>query len=445
MKRSRLLWELVRIEGLRSLFERLRERVEEQAWRRSFRRVSLESLISQISTAPALQIFPSTWRARRGGTPQALLARFEALARIAPVVVVANEGMNWTIFFASGHGGRYTADLPLCRPIPRNHKLERPLEELFNKLPGHLPLHLEHPGGLSFPWLAQLAQSRPIVGTIHDYAYFCPRVDLLEAPSLRPCGGSRDEDRCRACRVAGGIKDPEPLAERRKIAQLLLDSAAGIVYPSAASREAIRGLFPEVRPQLERVIPPALEFAQAALRPACWPPRRIAFVGEAVPRKGFPEFLELARELTHLMPKIQISSLGGGDPQLLSRAQELGIRVLGYYRYRTLPARLAEHAIDFAILPSRFSETHCLALDGCHQAGVPTAATAVGALKERATWHLPAEPGSWARSLESYWNREDPPPQPPKLPSPKESAQAHFELWLAARSWWQDQGRLKNV
>lgn len=431
MKSANLLWRVVRAEGVRSLAERLLERFEEHRWRRAFQWVSLVSLLPRLPLAPAVQIYPNLWRSRRGGVPQALFARFEALAKLGPAAVLAKEPSGWTLFLAFPNGKRLAANLHNGQKNRRRAGVSDEALRLFlASLPRSLPLHLEHPGKLSFFWLLELTQSHPLVLEIHDYGYFCPRVDLLEAPELTPCGGSRDEERCRTCRMAAGETDPKPLSERRTLAEKLLASVCAVVYPSEAAQQTFQELFPRLDLLNTRVIPPALSFVPGSARTPSWPPQRVAFVGEAVPRKGFPEFIKLVKSLQPRLRYLTFLCIGGGNPQLLLDARRAGIHVAGYYRNRMLPKRLVQHRVDLAVLPSRFAETYCLALDGCHCARIPTVSSPVGALAERATWKLPVSHAEWMVSLESLLRLPEVPPCPPAPATVESSACAHAELWF---------------
>lgn len=436
MKASLRVLQLLRVEGPRAVIERAREAIEElrhaHPARKPRSRLAGASLLRE---AQVVQVYPGPLLARRGGVPQALLARSRATAQSAPSVILFQPRPGrWAVRIdrPSSPSRSVWLEVPTKAPQDRLNGLLLALEPLSSGT----VVHLEHPGNLPFPTLHELARRFPLVMSCHDYALFCPRVNLLEAPQLRFCGGSRDELRCVRCRQAAGEASADPLEPHRAEARGLLASTAAVVFPSRFARDFLLerlGLGPCPR---ACVIPPALEYEPHPLRRVAWPPRRIAFVGEAVARKGFPEFLELATTVRSAKPSFpELFALGGGDAALLKQARALGVQVLGYYRTETLPARLVEHQIDLAIVPSRFPETHCLALDGCHRAGVPTAGSALGALQDRASVLLPAEIGSWPSFLERLFRS----PAPPELREPscftaQEAAQAHLQVWRSVRS-----------
>jgi glycosyltransferase involved in cell wall biosynthesis len=132
------------------------------------------------------------------------------------------------------------------------------------------------------------------------------------------------------------------------------------------------------------VIAPAIAIASPpAPRAPLVPPRRVAFFGQASARKGIEDFARAAVALGPGAPGVEWLVLGGGEPALLRDLRARGLRVLGSYRSGAGARRLVEHRVDLAVLPSRFPEAHCLALDECLVAGVPVVAADLGALGER--------------------------------------------------------------
>ncbi len=129
--------------------------------------------------------------------------------------------------------------------------------------------------------------------------------------------------------------------------------------------------------------------------------------------------------------------LGGGTPASLAAARASGLTILGYFRPATLPARLAEHRIDLAVLPSRFPETHSLVLDSCVHAGVPVLAAGVGALDERlqqlrAGWSF--DPAQGAAGLARELDRILRGVPPCRLPIPRRFPPSPTPRWRIARS-----------
>ena len=387
LARLALAARLVRAEGLRSSFERWRERRSETTRRLKYQERTLEEASALLGAGETLNVLPFPFRSGLGGVPIALAARLERERALRPVALLSHEAPGWRLEIA--HRGHFVAvDLGgeswralTQRPTAADTAILRTVAEAL-----HIRvLHLESLAGLQLSGLARLLEPRAVVLSAHDFALFCRRPNLLEEPSGRFCGFSRDAHRCLRCLT---VDDPgatfAETAERRESASALLGSAAAIVHVSDFTRRSHLDLFPGLDPSRHRVIPPALELEEPQTpRSPRWPPRHIAFVGQAADHKGLPDFVAAAATLRAAQPEVRWSVLGGGTPASLAAARASGLTILGYFRPATLPARLAEHRIDLAVLPSRFPETHSLVLDSCVRAGVPVLAAGVGALDER--------------------------------------------------------------
>ncbi len=442
---------LVRAEGLRSILERWRERQSETNRRRRYEEGTLDGAASLLGAGETLNVLPFPFRSALGGVPIALAARLTREQDLRPVALLSHEAPGWRLEIA--HRGQFVAvDLGgerwrslTQRPTAADEAILRTAAEALQTR----VLHLESLAGLQMSGLAALLAPRAVVISAHDFALFCRRPNLVEEPSGRFCGFSRDPHRCLRCLA---VDDPRATfaetSERREAASSLLGSAAAIVHVSDFARRSHLDLFPGLDPGRHQVIPPALEFAEPKIRRSPrWPPRHIAFVGQAADHKGLPDFVAAAADLRGLHPEVRWSVLGGGAPSSLAAAREGGLAILGYFRHATLPGRLAEHRIDLAVLPSRFPETHSLVLDSCVRAGVPVLAAGIGALGERllelrAGWSFdPAQGAGGLRTeLDRVLRGTLPLPSPPSLdaallPTAANAARAHCALYaqLAAR------------
>jgi glycosyltransferase involved in cell wall biosynthesis len=452
---------LVRAEGLRSIFERWRERQSEITRRRRYEAATLEEASALLGAGETLNVLPFPFRSGLGGVPIALAARLARERELRPVALLSHEAPGWRLEIA--HRGRFLAvELDgerwrslTQRPTAAGVEIVRTaVEALRTRV-----LHLESLAGLQLAGLAGWPMSgfaspgapRALVLSAHDFALFCRRPNLVEEPSGRFCGFSRDPHRCQRCLA---VDDPgatlAETSERRQSAAALLASAAAIVHVSDFSRRSHLDLFPGLDPGRHWIIPPGIlasaverESAQSRLAPR-WPPRHIAFVGQAADHKGLPDFIAACATLRAAYPEVRWSVLGGGTPASLAAAREGGLKILGYFRPATLPGRLAEHRIDLAVVPSRFPETHSLVIDSCVHAGVPVLAAGVGALGERlrelrAGWDFPSAQGAagLAGELDRILRGAAPLPSADSaaLPTAANAAQAHCALYaqLASR------------
>jgi glycosyltransferase involved in cell wall biosynthesis len=392
LSRLRLAWDLFRAEGLRGLGERAGERAGERRERRAEREVAPESLPGPAAGIAVLDVLSTPLAARFGGVPTQLRPRLEEEGRLRPTALLSPEAGSWVLRTTRG-GERLRARLgpgpaesgPAGGLGPGVETVRAAAERLGARI-----VNVEGVAGWSPAALASLAGAgRKLVVSLHDFALFCPRPNLVEEPSSRFCGYSRDSLRCRAC--LGATWDlPAGFVEAwREGSAALLSAADAVVYPSEFLRRRHAELFPPPAPRLERVIAPPSP-AEAAHRGeavgAAGPRRRgalhVAFVGAYRPHKGALVFEEVVRRASS-PGSPRWSVFGSGEPRLLLRAKRLGVRVLGHYRAGSLPRRLREERVDLALLLSIWPETFSLTLSECRAAGVPVLAFGHGAISER--------------------------------------------------------------
>ncbi len=251
---------LVRAEGLRSSLERWRERRSETTRRLKYEQRTLEEASALLGAGETLNVLPFPFRSGLGGVPIALAARLERERALRPVALLSHEAPGWRLEIA--HRGHFVAvDLGgeswralTQRPTAADAAILRTVAEALRIR----VLHLESLAGLQLAGLASLCEPRAVVLSAHDFALFCRRPNLLEEPSGRFCGFSRDAHRCLRCLA---VDDPgatfAETAERRESASSLLGSAAAIVHVSDFTRRSHLDLFPGLDPGRHRVIPPA--------------------------------------------------------------------------------------------------------------------------------------------------------------------------------------------
>jgi glycosyltransferase involved in cell wall biosynthesis len=414
---------LLRLEGIRSLAERFAERADERRRQRSFRPSTLVEAANALGAGGLLNVLSSPFSARYGGVPIALAERLAHERATRPIALLSWESTGWRLEVESG-----TSKLAVALGGEPWHPFAGPeaparMAEIRAAIGALAPglVHFESVDGLPTAELAELAATLPLAISVHDYALFCRRPNLLQRPDGEFCGFCRDLERCGRCLAVDDARaTSDDNARRREGAASLLARAAAVVHVSESARRSLRELFPRSAPRRERVIPPAvdLEPPRRAHTPG-WPPKRVAFVGQAAAHKGVLEFAAAAAALRARHPEIGWSVLGGGPPAELAAARREGIEVLGFFRARKLLRRLAEARVDLAVLPSKFPETHSLVLDACVRAGVPVVAAAIGALADRvpelaAGWVYDAGRGvdGLSAALAERLGEPSPPPSP---------------------------------
>jgi len=398
-RRLRIALDLLRAEGPRGHAERLAERVEALRERLGETTVPPERLGAAVGTVRVLDVLASPPAPRFGGVPTQLLARRAEEERLGPTALLAPGASRWTLR-ATRDGARLRTRLGPCGDAARSGwvgggpggdglaAVEAVAEAA--RLVGAGTVNVEGAAGWSPAALRALARRKVrVVLSLHDFALFCPRPNLVEEPQSRFCGYSTEAERCRTC-LATGWSLPAGFVEGwRRESSALLAEAAAIVYPSGFLLARHAALFPGQRGGPERVIAPVAPGAGAGA-PA--PDTRlvgregaarVAFVGAFRPHKGARVFRELAARREVAGRPVKWSILGSGDAALSRAAGGGGVRVAGHYRAGSLARRLREEEVDVALLLSVWPETYSLTLTECRAAGVPVLAFDHGAIAER--------------------------------------------------------------
>jgi glycosyltransferase involved in cell wall biosynthesis len=384
------------MERLADRIETLRDRMEE----RTVTPAALAEALAREGGVAVLDVLATPMEPRFGGVPVQLAQRLPEERRLRATALLSPEGGRWTLRVATGGRRLRTRLGPVVseKHPSRGHGAAAEIVVQAARLAGARVVNFEGVSGWPPEALRSLTEGfrggRKVVLSLHDFALFCPRPNLLEEPSGRFCGYSRDEARCGAC-LASTWRLPAGFVEAwREVSAGLLSAVDAVVYPTEFLRRQHAVLFPEVRPRLERVIaPPApagVDPEGAGLpqgRPSsrrAGEPFRVAFVGAYRPHKGALVFESLLRRDTGGTDRaVAWSILGSGDPALLLEARRLGARVAGHYRAGGLTRLLLDEEIDLALLLSLWPETYALTLSECHAAGVPVLAFALGAIADR--------------------------------------------------------------
>lgn len=275
-------------------------------------------------------------------------------------------------------------------------------------------MHVQSGYLLGAPALAAAARTAtPVVLTLHDYWFACPRVTLRH-PSGAICSGPDTPAKCAWCLSAdqrryrlldgltGGALTQErelswvwrtavggptaavevrqaALARHLRSAAVVMaptrfvaeQVAAGTGYPLAAIRLSRYGM-----PPVPRVVRPPR---------AAGAPLRLAFIGQLAPHKGVHLAIEALRALPDraltldvhgpLTPYpdyvARLRTLAGGDPRITFR---------GPYRREALADVFA--ATDVVVVPSMWHEVAAIVIQEAQAAGLPVVATTLGGSPE---------------------------------------------------------------
>jgi GT2 family glycosyltransferase len=214
---------------------------------------------------------------------------------------------------------------------------------------------------------------------IHDYASFCPRVNLLGVEK-RYCG-EPNLAACAACVAQAGDETFEGLGPEKLVARSTAEfaSARHIIAPSADTGRRIARHFPGVRPT---VTPWEDDTLPVTLNPPGNGARRVAIIGGIGASKGYDVLLECARDANErrLPLEFLIAGSSSADEALLETGR---IFITGPYQENEATELIAGLNADLAFLPSIWPETWCFALSEAWRAGLYTIAFDLGAQAER--------------------------------------------------------------
>ncbi len=209
------------------------------------------------------------------------------------------------------------------------------------------------------------ARGMPVVQTLHDYYFVCPRTAMFRDGHIcdAPCGG------CRA------------LTRRRRRASRSVEVAAGVseamLRPLAAA-----GAFPDAR---RRVVvhnpnPPAdPNYASMGYEHPPGAPLRLGFLGRLDITKGLETLIAAMGQLQDLPVTTVIAGTGRAEYEAALRAAAAGlpIQFLGH----TAPAELFRR-IDLLVVPSAWREPFGRVVQEAFAYGVPVLGADGGAIPE---------------------------------------------------------------
>jgi hypothetical protein len=215
---------------------------------------------------------------------------------------------------------------------------------------------------------------------IHDYAWVCPRVTLVDAED-NYCGQPPLED-CEACQRRDETPSEESLtveALRARSARIL-HAAATVIAPSNDARTRLARYFPtlaiQVRPWETRIEPVTRPRTAAVGRV------RVAVIGAIGIAKGYRILLGCARDAAERHLDLDFAVVGHtyDDAQLWATGR---VFITGPYAESEIGVLLERQRCHAAFFPSLAPETWCYALTHAVRAGLPIVAFEMGAIAER--------------------------------------------------------------
>ena len=250
---------------------------------------------------------------------------------------------------------------------------------------------------------------------VHDYAWFCPRVALVDA-ERRYCGEPPPAG-CETCIARGGRFIPEdiPVTALIERSARFLKTARCVIVPSQDTARRMRRHFPGLRPV---VLPHEADPSRPSLSSSATPdppqcidspggrdiprqagggfrdetpleskpmPReraRVCIAGAIGLHKGYDVLLACAQDAARRDLDIEFVVVGTTTDDAALLATER-VFITGPYEQTEVVSLIQAQHPRLGLLPSIWPETWCLALTALWQAGLEVVAFDVGAQAER--------------------------------------------------------------
>jgi len=223
---------------------------------------------------------------------------------------------------------------------------------------------------------------------IHDYAWICPRITLIDG-SGRYCGEPAVA-KCESCLRTNGsrLRKVTSVASLRARSAAWLANARAILAPSSDAAARLKRYFPDieimVRPHSVAANAPLQAPLSAARANGAQSPHRlrVGLIGAIGAHKGYRILRECARDAAARQLPLEFVVIGytENDGPLLRTGR---VEVTGRYVDAEVAHLLRREQPDLVFLPSVWPETWCYALDHALSAGLPIVAFDIGAIAER--------------------------------------------------------------
>lgn len=264
---------------------------------------------------------------------------------------------------------KFPADPMDKRVAPLNGTLtEESLRAVFSRVQPEL-IHIQH--FYNWPlnvinWTLEL--NKPVVLSLHDYYAITPAFTMTGVSDPRVTLTADYSKATFGEDITGYLK------LRREILSQSLERVTQIVVPSEFLARRMKAIFPVDY----RVIPHGIHGYLPM--PKRMPDDKVifGFVGHLNPSKGWESLVAAFRLLRDKCQHTELHLFGSPRPE---RDDMPGIIYHGRYAQEDLPRIFSR--IDVAVIPSVFAETFCLVLSEAWMAGVPVAASDIGALGDR--------------------------------------------------------------
>jgi glycosyltransferase involved in cell wall biosynthesis len=212
---------------------------------------------------------------------------------------------------------------------------------------------------------------------VHDYAWFCPRIALVQEHSY--CGEPAISG-CETCIADYGrvIEEPIPVAALVARSMAVLGGARRVLAPGADVASRLVRHFPKLRAEVS-----AWEDDAAIARPPLpRAARHICIIGGIGVEKGYEVLLACVRDAFRRKLNLRFTLVGHScdDERLLAAGP---IAITGRYDPDEAESLIRAQGADIAFLPSIWPETWCFTLGHAWRAGLQAVVFDLGTPAER--------------------------------------------------------------
>ncbi len=216
---------------------------------------------------------------------------------------------------------------------------------------------------------------------LHDYAWICPRVTLIDGTG-RYCK-EPPVSVCQSCIRKNGSALGEKISvpALRARSATWLSQARHVVAPSADTATRLKRYFPQIDIRPRPHTAPLTPVPRAASVPGSRN-IRVALIGAIGKHKGYHVLLACARDAVARRLPLEFVVIGftQSDAPLLKTGK---VFVTGRYAEAEVPHLLQREHPDIVFMPSVWPETWCYTLDYAVNAGLPVVSFDLGAIAER--------------------------------------------------------------
>lgn len=272
----------------------------------------------------------------------------------------------------------------------------------------------------------------PVVVTLHDYWFICPRITLLQ-PDGSICSGPETAAKCAFCLMTARRRvrwvaflagpagrrvlrklcmgftphNASDVAERQRHLTAGLLSAARILSPSRfLIEQMVRAGLPRERLELFPYGVP--QRARVPTRPRERLALRVGFVGQVAPHKGVHVAIEAVRTVKGAEVELVVRGNLEREREYVARLRRLAandarIVFAGPIEHRALDDFFA--SIDLLVVPSIWYENSPFVIHEARMAGVPVLASNLGGMAELVRHDVdgllarPGDPASFAEQI----------------------------------------------